>query len=349
MTATESRSPESFPRFDPGLRRRHVVVHRLAHLQGRLPLLQLVLLAAIYLYGALSIGGFASWAAAKLMLVLASITGLAAAGQTVVILMGGFDLSIAGFVVAGPLFVLQVGPRYGLAFGAATAVAAGAAGLLGAISGQVCHRFKIQPLIVTLAMGAVAVGLVEVQTIGGAGYAPGGSAPLWLSRLTSPGASMLGTGIPPVVGIWLAVIVILAVVVHRTSLGRRILATGANPDAAEYSLINTRRVWTATFAFSAMASVLVGLLVAGFSGSITLTSGDPYLFQSVVAVVVGGTVFGGPGDYTRTALGALFLTVVDVVLVGHGANQATQQIFYGLAIVTSVAIYGRGRRIRDNV
>ena len=79
------------------------------------------------------------------------------------------------------------------------------------------------------------------------------------------------------------------------------------------------------------------------------TIGDPYLFQSVVAVIVGGTVFGGPGDYTRTAIGALFLTVLVTVLIGHGASPAVQEIVYGGIILVAVAIYGRERRLRDRV
>ena len=108
----------------------------------------------------------------------------------------------------------------------------------------------------------------------------------------------------------------------RTKLGRSLFATGANSRAADYALISTRRVWTTTFAFSAIASALVGLLIGGFAGTISDGLGDPYLFQSVVAVIVGGTVFGGPGDYTRTCVGALFLTVLTTVLVGHGASPA---------------------------
>jgi ribose transport system permease protein len=136
---------------------------------------------------------------------------------------------------------------------------------------------------------------------------------------------------------------------HRTTPGRRLLGTGANPRAAEYSLVNTRRLWTYAFAFSAIASALVGVLVAGFTGSVDASIGDPYLFQSVVAVIVGGTVFGGPGDYTRTVVGALFVTVLTVVLVGHGASPATEQIVYGLAILLAVTTYGRRRRLRDQI
>jgi ribose transport system permease protein len=90
-------------------------------------------------------------------------------------------------------------------------------------------------------------------------------------------------------------------------------------------------------------------VIAGFAGSVDSALGDPYLFQSVVAVIVGGTVFGGPGDYTRTCIGALFLTVLTTVLVGHGASPADEEIIYGVIILAAVAVYGRQRRLRDRM
>ena len=124
------------------------------------------------------------------------------------------------------------------------------------------------------------------------------------------------------------------------------MRTGTRPITRS---ISTRRVWIATFAFSAVASVLVGVLIGGFAGTADSALGDPYLFQSVVAVIVGGTVFGGPGDYTRTCVGALFLTVLTTVLVGHGASAAEEEIIYGAIILIAVAVYGRQRRLRDRL
>jgi ribose transport system permease protein len=164
-----------------------------------------------------------------------------------------------------------------------------------------------------------------------------------------PVTKTFGLGIPPSVAIWIAVIVVLAIVMHRTRMGRNLLATGSNPRAADRALINTRRVWVAAFAFSAITSALVGILIGGFAGVVIEYSGEPYLFQSVVAVIVGGTVFGGPGDYTRTAIGALFLTVLTTVMIGHGATPALQNVVYGGIILVAVAIYGRERRLRDRV
>jgi ribose transport system permease protein len=263
----------------------------------------------------------------------------------VVVLLGGIDLSISGFIVASALTVTTVKDKYHLSFPVALLFAILAAGILGALTGYVCHRFRIQPLVITLAVGAIGVGVIQVQT----GGAIQGSAPEWLAELTSPATKTFGVNVPPLVVIWALVTVIMSLFLHGSVLGRRLLATGANPRAAEYSLVKTRRVWTATFAFSAVVAVLVGLLVGGFAGAVDGRVGDPYVFQSVIAVIVGGTVFGGPGDYARTVVGALFVTVVTTVLVGHGADQADQQIIFGLTILLAVALYGRERGFRDRI
>jgi ribose transport system permease protein len=313
----------------------------------RIPAIQIVATLAVFAFGAATLPGLATWPSIRLILVLASLAGLASVGQTLLILMGGFDLSISGFIVASGLLVTEVRGTLGISFAEALLLSVGGLALLGALAGYLCYRFTIQPLIVTLATGTIAVGLAETQTPSGLSY--GAAAPNWLTELCAPAAKTFGVGIPPLVVIWLIVAAAMAIFIHRTVSGRRLLATGANLRGAEYALVRTRRVWIGTFAFSAIASALVGLLVAGFGGAITTESGDPYLFLSVIAVLVGGTVFGGPGDYSRTVIGALFVTVVSIVLVGHGVDAAGQQIIYGVAILVAVSLYSRERRLRDRV
>lgn len=320
---------------------------RIASLQARYPILQVVAVLVIFTYGALTLAGLSSPSSIKLILVLSALTGFAAIGQTLLILMGGFDLSIAGFVVASGLLVTQVKSDYGVPFGVMVVIALVGLALIGAMSGQICHRMSINPLIVTLAAGTIAAGVVESMAPGG--LAGGSSAPPWLVSFTSPASKTFGIGIPPIVAAWAVVIVAMAIFLHRTVAGRRLLATGANQIGAEFSLIRTRRIWTLVFAFSAVCSGWLGLLVTGFGGAITTSSGDPYLFQGVIAVIIGGTVFGGPGDYTRTVIGAIFLNVISVVLVGHGATEADQQILYGAAILIAMALYSRERRLRDRI
>ena len=176
-----------------------------------------------------------------------------------------------------------------------------------------------------------------------------GNAQTWLSNISEPVSTTFGIGFPPIVAIWIVVAIIFYIFLQRTVTGRRLFATGANERAAEYALVHTRKVWTLTFAFSAGAAALVGVLIAGYAGGVTTTLGDPYLFGSVVSVIVGGTIFGGPGNYTRTCVGALFVTVLTEVLIGHGASAPTTQIVQGAIILLAITAYGRQRRLRDRL
>ncbi|MBX5442053.1 MAG: ABC transporter permease [Solirubrobacteraceae bacterium] len=318
---------------------------RLVAIQERFPLIQVVALVIVFVFGMITLPGLGSWVSIRSILVLAALIGLASCGQTLLILMGGFDLSVSGFIVAGGLMVTAVAQKYQWDFGWALLLTLLGAAILGGFAGYICHRFRINPLVVTLAMGSIAIGLVKVEI----GEQANGYPPEWMTELAMPVTKTFGIGIPPSVAIWVLVIVLFALFLHRTRWGRALFATGANPRAADNALVNTRRVWMVAFAFSAVASCLVGILIGGFAGQVVDTGGDAYLFQSVVAVIVGGTIFGGPGDYTRTAVGALFITVLITVLIGHGASKAVEFIVYGGIILVAVAIYGRERRLRDRV
>jgi ribose transport system permease protein len=314
-------------------------------LQRRVPVLQAVALVALFLYGAATIDGFSAQTSIDAMLVLAALLGLAALGQTLVLILGGLDLSIPGHIVMGAILVSQL---YGthhwsaaLAIGAVIVIAA----ILGALTGWICHRWRIQPLIVTLGIGAISAGGTTAWTQGKLT----GSAPTFLADLTTATGTTFGLQVPPVVVIWVAVAIAAAVFLHRTVAGRKLFATGANPRAAGLARIDTKRVWVGVFAASAILSALVGVLLAGFAGA-DPTLGDPYLFSGLTAVIVGGTTFmGARGDYTHTVVGALILTVLTTILVGKGYDQADQQIIFGVLILLVVAGYGRDRRLRDRV
>ncbi len=319
--------------------------NRMRQVQARYPMLQILALGAVFIYGDVTLPGLGSWQSTRSILFLASLVGLASVGQTLLILLGSFDLGISGYIVAGALAVTALDLKYHLPFAVSMLLVVLGAGGLGSIAGQVCSRYRIQPFIVTLAMGTIAVGVVQVLN----GGTTNGSAPAWLATLAQPATGTFGISIPPVVVMWIVVAVLISIFLYRTTSGRFLLATGANPGAADYALIRTRRVWTFAFAFSAAVAALVGVLIAGFAGSVDGSIGDPYLFEGVVSVIVGGTIFGGPGDYTRTCIGALFVTVLTTVLVGHGATAATEQIVYGAIILLAVALHGRERSLRDRV
>lgn len=313
--------------------------------QRRFPLLQLVVLALVFALGTATLPGFATHASVNAILVLSAFLGIAAAGQTFCILIGGIDLSVPNVISGANLMTTALCGR-NWNFAIVAAVILGVAALAGALNGFVVHHYSVPPLIVTLATGSVVAGAVLAGTHGSV-Y---GSVPNWLDTFVSPVGTVGGVKIPPIVVFWLVFAVLIAVVLQMTGIGRHFYATGSNERAARLALVNTERVWIGTFAASAVCSAICGMFLAAWSGTGDPDIGNPYLFLTIAAVIVGGTsLVGANGDYWRTVIGALILTVLTTILVGHSYSEATQEIFLGLLILMVVASYGRDRPLRDRV
>lgn len=319
---------------------------RIARVVRRGPFAQLAAIVALYAVAAATIEGFTAPSATRATLVIASFLGIAAAGQTLVILLGGIDLSVPAIITAANLSATWL---IGRSWPAATAILVVIVGgtVAGLVSGYVTYRFSAPPIIVTLAVGSVVSGVILGATRGGQNT---GQVPGWLGVFTSPAGHTGGVAVPPVVVLWAVLGVVAAIVLHATALGRRIYATGSNPRAAGLALVRTQRIWVGAFATSGASSALVGVLLAGFSGTGDVSVGDPYLFTSLAAVLIGGTTLvGARGDYTRTILGALLLTLLTTVLVGYGLDAAQQDVVLGVLILVIVGLYGRERRLADRV
>lgn len=330
----------------PGTPRRRVFDSAKAlEVARRYPVVQGIALLALIGFAGIALPGLTGRRAILSILILSAFLALAAAGQTLVVLIGALDLSVGPIISASAILTATLYGQHGWSMGAILPLVGGLAFVVGALNGLLAHRFRVQPLIVTLGMGAVVIGLVQVWTGGRAQ----GSTPPWLSSFSSPNGTVFGLPIPPVLLLWLVVALVLGVVLGRTRPGRWIYATGTNSRAAELALVPVSRLWIGCFAASALFSALVGVLLAGFSGSGDSTLGDPYLFQGIAAVIVGGTAFDGRGSYWRTILGALLLTVLSVILVGKGATAADQQILSGILILLAVGGYVRDRRLRDRI
>jgi ribose transport system permease protein len=322
-----------------------VPVARAAALQRKFPLLQILVLIALVLYVGAADGDFKwndLWAP---ILLQASFLGIASAGQTLAILVGGLDFSIAAYIVAGNLLTTHLTGLEHRSF-ALTALLVLAICLLGGgLSGWVCHRFGLEPLVVTLGMSSVVVGALlgtNTTLVNGAG-------PGWLTSFTAQSSKTFGLPVPPIVTAWIVLATVITVTLAKTALGRRLYLTGAGPVAAQNAGINTRRVWTGVYAASAVLAGLAGVLLAGFSTGGDTNVGNNYLFPGLAAVIVGGTMMGGRGDYLRTCLGALIITALNFVISVLNVNAAAQQVVFGALILATVALYGRERRLRDRV
>jgi ribose transport system permease protein len=310
------------------------------------PILQVLSVIGLLLACGITISGFFSKSSLVTTLILASFLGIAAAGETLVILIGGIDLSVPSVISGANLVVTLLAGKH-VSFALAVLFVLVCAAAIGLINGFVTHRFRAPPLIVTLATGAIVTGLTLGWTRGGQ---VSGSPPGWLTSFSAPIGTTLGVPIPAVIVLWAVVAAVLGVVLHLTVSGRRLYATGANERAAELAGVRTERVWVSSFMVSALASAVVGIVLVGFTGQGEAGVGNQYLFLALAAVLVGGTsLVGARGDYWRTVLGALIMTLVTTILIGHGAGEATQEILTGILILLFVSLYGREKRLRDRV
>jgi ribose transport system permease protein len=310
------------------------------------PILQVVSVIVLLLACGITISGFFSKSSLVTTLILASFLGIAAAGETLVILIGGIDLSVPAVISGTNLVVTLLAGKH-VSFALAVLFVLVCAAAIGVINGFVTHRFRAPPLIVTLATGAIVTGLTLGWTRGGQ---VSGSPPGWLTSFSAPIGTTLGVPIPAVIVLWAVTAVVLGVVLHLTVSGRRLYATGANELAAELAGVRTERVWVYSFMVSALAAAVVGIVLVGFTGQGEAGVGNQYLFLALAAVLVGGTsLVGARGDYWRTVLGALIMTLVTTLLIGHGAGEATQEVLTGILILLFVSLYGREKRLRDRV
>jgi ribose transport system permease protein len=255
--------------------------------------------------------------------------------QTLTMLTGGIDLSVgavasmSGFVVAS------------LAAGSGTPTAIGialvAAALAGLVTGIGVGVFRVHPLIMTLGMGLVVLGLAnfwQLQT-------------LMSSTGVPPELRWLGSGaFAQVFPYSLLVIVPLAAVIlvglRRTGYGRLLYAIGDNPIAARLAGARSWQILVVLYVISALLAAVAGFILSGYTNVASVSLGDSAVLPSVAAAVIGGTsILGGRGGYGGTMVGALILTVITSLLSSLGYPDAVTQILFGAIIVAVAAAYAR--------
>jgi ribose transport system permease protein len=319
--------------------------------ENRSAFIGLTVLVGLFVVGSLEIDGFIYPENIKSMLLFASFLGLACVGQTMVALLGGLDLSIPfviGSANVGLLYLIGLGIPAWLA--AIVIILVGV--LIGLLNGILSFRLQGQALILTLGVGFATSGITQILTSLGSRFAGNvfGSVPDWLANLAAMNGRTFGLEFPPVILIWIVVAGLLIVGMKNTVYGRYLYALGGNRTSASRLSISERRYWVAAYAISGGVSALTGALLLGWSGGGFIGVGQPYLFMTLAAVVIGGTsLLGGNGGYGFTVIGVLVLQVLTSFLVGIGLNYQWQQFIFGLLILPMVALYARSPHIRTQV
>jgi ribose transport system permease protein len=291
------------------------------------------------------IPGFGSFPSVVSLLVIASLLGIASIGQTLTVILGGIDLSIPAIIgFANVLTVRWYGA--GLNFALVVVLVVAIAMAIGALNGIVSRVLGAHPLLITLAASFMILGGVLVYTEG----ETVGTVPDYLLQAVSPAGRTGPIPLPPILIVWFLLTIAIVAIEQRSVLGRFLFAAGANDRAARLALVPVPLVWAATFAVSAGCAAIAGVLLAGFSGGADASVGQPYLFQTIAAVVVGGTaLLGGSGSYGRTFAGTLLITELTTLLIGLGFGDRVQQIMLGLLIILLVAVYGREAHVRTQI
>jgi ribose transport system permease protein len=262
---------------------------------------------------------------------------IVAAAGTLVLVGGGVDLSIgATFALAG-----VIGTKVALSHGAAFGIIAGllAGTLVGLVNGALVTWGRITPLIGTLATSFAVMGLSTIVTGGNVIVA---NDPAWQAYgRTQIAGVTLGT-------ITMIIFLLLCgFLLTRTTYGRRLFATGGNPDAAWLSGIRVHRIRTFTYVLSGFSAGLAGVLISSRVGTGQADSGSDLVFIVLAGIVVGGTsIMGGSGAIWRTALGVLFVAMINNGFTLLSLDPTYEQIVEGSLILLAVGIDAWSKKVR---
>ena len=292
-----------------------------------------VIVATSVLFGASALFGSSSLSRGVLltMLPFAAALAIASLGQTLVVMQGGIDLSVAGglslYVVIVTKYPAGDNHRLLPAIGIALLAAIAA----GAVNGVLIGRMRLNPIVATLGTNALLYGAVLWYTAG--------IPTTTTARLAHVGGG-LWLGIPAPAYFAVAATAIVTAVVKLTPSGRRFEGVGANATAARTAGIYVRRHRAGAYIWAQLLYCLAAIMHAGIVNQPTAYEGDNYLLPSVAAVVLGGTsLLGGRGNLVATAVAALFLSQLDQFVLALGVTYATRKLIQAVALAVGVALY----------
>jgi ribose transport system permease protein len=302
---------------------------------------KLPLLAAIVLL----VGLFRLWVpqflTAENLLDLAQqicVNAILAFGMTLVILIGGIDLSVGALVALVGTVTVSTLARAGLPM----ALLAGfsTVAVFGAFNGVCAAKTRMPPFIITLATMLVARGAALRFNEGRPLPVPKEQALF----LAIGNERLLGV-VPVPVLLMAAAFAVTAVLLHRTRFGQHLYAIGGNREAARFTGIPLARNETIVYVLGALLAGLAGMIHASQLYSAEPASGQGFELNAIAAVVVGGTSFtGGIGTMPGTLIGAVIIGILDKGLNQAGVHFSLQYIVKGLVILAAVYLDVRRRR-----
>jgi ribose/xylose/arabinose/galactoside ABC-type transport system permease subunit len=265
--------------------------------------------------------------------------GVVVLGQCLVILVRGFDLSVASVMATAAVIATSFDETTNWSVIPILTVSLLMAVIVGSVNGYLVTQREVSPFLATLAMMIVLQGLRFAWTKGAAS----GRVPEMIRMLGSQAIY----GIPINLLLLLVLSVIVGVMLQRTAFGRKIYMVGGNPRAAELVGINVNRVTFACYVLSSILAALGGLVLVGYVGSVDNWVGRGYELNSIIATVMGGvSLGGGRGTVLGALVGAFVLTEIFNITLLLGFPVQFQWVVKGVVILLAVAVYLAAYRSR---
>lgn len=308
----------------------------------------LALLAAVAVFSAVVGERFLHPFNLSLILQQVTVIGILGVAQTLIILTAGIDLSVGAIMVLCSVVMGRAAVDFGWPGWLALAAGLAAGAAAGAVNGALVVRFRLPPFIVTLGTWNIFFALnlwhsgsqsIRAQDLEKA--AP-------LLQWTGASADFLGARITVGSALMLALFAVFFYILARTAWGRRIHASGDDPQAARLAGIQTGKILLSVYIVAGVICALAGWALIGRIGSVSPQAGMTANLDSITAVVIGGTsLFGGRGAIVGTLVGALVVGVFRNGLALAGVDVLWQEFAVGLLIIVAVALDQWLRRVAD--
>lgn len=270
---------------------------------------------------------FLSQANIRNILLSASVIGVLAIGQTVVMLTGGFDIGVAKTAVVASMVV-----AYAAGLGPIAIVVAVAAVLLvGLVNGTLISRAKVNPFVVTLGMYTILTSVALLINDGGSFS----NLPSWLLGLVD----WQFLGLNGIIYWFIIIAIVTHIALAYTRWGGHIYAVGGNAEAARLAGIKAKNVLASAYIVCAAIAGLAGIMLTSRLQTASPVALPGAELDSIAAVVIGGTkLSGGFGSIPRTIVGVLILMALQSGLVLMGVNPYYQGMFKGAILILAVAV-----------
>lgn len=300
----------------------------------------IVLVSAIIIFGVTIGGKFFSSYTLTLILQQIAIVGILGAGQTLVILTAGIDLSIGVVMVISAVIMGNFAVTYGLPSPIAVLAGLVAGGLCGLLNGFLVAKVKLPPFIVTLGTWYIVMATNFIysanETIRETDVAANAPFLHFFGNSFKIGSAVFTIGVVTMV----ILVLVLWYALNHTAWGRHLYAVGDDPEAAKLSGIRTDRVLLGAYSLAGVIAAVAAWVSIGRNGSISPSAAvTDYNLQAVTAAVIGGiSLFGGRGSILGTLIGAMIVGVVSMGLNMLGADPQWKVFLTGVLIISAVAV-----------